>query len=111
MHMNASVHSAPLRFQAALLHCTALRHAARSIGHGRRARGELVQHALLVGLGVQPRRHGEERVEAQQHLREYSEYQRPPSHPPALPTQNKVPAAVTKAAAAALPREVSRSFR
>ena len=38
--------------------------------HG--ARGELVQNALLVGLGVQPRRHGEERVEAQQHLREYS---------------------------------------
>jgi hypothetical protein len=34
-----------------------------------RARGELVQHALLVGVGVQPRRHGEERVEAQQHLR------------------------------------------
>jgi hypothetical protein len=28
-----------------------------------------VQHALLVGVGVQPRRHGEERVEAQQHLR------------------------------------------
>ena len=36
---------------------------------GRRARGELVQHALLVGVGVQPRRHGEERVEAKQHLR------------------------------------------
>jgi hypothetical protein len=44
--------------------------------HG--ARGELVQRALLVGLGVQPRRHGEERVEAQQHLREYSEYQTDP---------------------------------
>ena len=42
-----------------------------------RARGELVQHALLVGLGVQQRRHFEERVEAQQHLREYSEYHRP----------------------------------
>ena len=36
-----------------------------------------MQRELLVGLGVQPRRHGEERVEAQQHLREYSEYQRP----------------------------------
>jgi hypothetical protein len=36
------------------------------------ARGELVQHALLVGLGVQLRPHFEERVEAQQHLRAYA---------------------------------------
>ena len=67
------------------------------------ARGELVKHALLVGLGVRTRRHSEERVEAQQHLREYSEYQRPPTrqHLPIMST--RVPDAPYAARRAAAP--------
>jgi hypothetical protein len=75
-----------VRLHSDPLHCTPLhglgmRHGPSRVmqGVGYSARGELVQHALLVGLAVQSRRHGEERVEAQQHLREYSEYQRPPA--------------------------------
>ena len=100
MRMNsAPLHSAPLRSDSSQHCCDALRHAARPIGHGRRARGELVQRALLVGLGVQPRCHGEECVEAQQHLREY---QRPqPPRPPA-PPESRVPRVRTAGAVGVL---------